>query len=162
MNQHKLEGDKCLLCGQQGLELEDECPVDVGALIRPHKTPVSAATQKKLDRIKVIKASDLPPATAKTPKLAASAPDDPRLEEVARKGLAKIGQGTKLRRSWNESQNALYLDSAASVIATRFDRQRNESKGKFIFSGEELKRLLASCNLEARHTDQWEAIDNPP
>lgn len=167
MRQHKLEGDKCLVCGQQGLELEDECPVDVSALVRsqpakPYKTPVSPETQRKLDRIKVIKASDLPAATAKAPKLTTSAPDDTppaHLEEVARRGLARVGQGVRTRRSWNESQNMLYLDALARALLDRIPRHIKEGTK---FDGEELKRTLATYNLEARHTDQWEAIDNPP
>lgn len=135
MRQHKLEGDKCLICGQQGLELEDECPVDVSALVRnqpakPYKTPVSP--------------DDTPPA---------------HLEEAARKGLARVGQGVRTRRSWNESQNMLYLDALARALLDRVPRHIKEGTK---FDGEELKRTLATYNLEARHTDQWEAIDNPP
>lgn len=134
MRQHKLEGDKCLVCGQQGLELEDECPVDVSALVRsqptkPCKTPVSPET---------------PPA---------------HLEEAARKGLRRVGQGVRTRRSWNESQNMLYLDALARTLLDRVPRHIKDGTK---FDGEELKRTLATYNLEARHTDQWEAIDNPP
>lgn len=144
MTRHSLKGDKCLNCGQRGAELEEECPVGpVGPVVGP---PPRGAKKK-------------PGGGTSHGQLLPQLPLPGSASEAATTALrgVKTGQGIRTRRSWNDAQNARCLDALAGALL-RVVPQHLEQGTEF--GGEELKSMLHENGLEARHIDQWTAIDS--
>lgn len=58
------------------------------------------------------------------------------------------------RKSFNDAQNASYLDMVARALMKRIPEA---IKRKENFTGADLKECLRAYNMEARHTDQCDA-----
>lgn len=130
MNEHKLDGERCIRCGQAGLELEDECPVDMGTIL---KTPAKRN------------------GPTEQPEEPARVAASPRLGSMASKINARE---VPKRRSFNQVQNDDRLDMIARALMSRIPEA---IKHKQSFTGADLKQCFAAYNMEARHTDQCDA-----